>query len=268
MDHKTSNLAGFTLIEVLIYSVVFVVATGLLLNTLTVVTKIESNQSTTIEVISQMDFVLQNIKRLVAQSSAIEVSGSGKTITLYMPQDTKNPTKIKFKNPENIIEVQEGGGQWVSLTTEKVKIDSATFALRQSPGGFDAVEINLTMSAIAGGESRTARTTIARANAATFDSSLTPTPGATTLDLGAGGSAWRNGLFSGSIGIGVAAVPNDPANVSIQVGGGVQLTPRTGAKPSCPSAVYRGLLWLEDGGAGTDQLWLCANSGWKSVRYN
>ncbi len=265
MASKTSNLSAFTLIEVLIYSVVFVVAAGLLLNALIVVTKIESEQSTTVEVLGQIDFVMQHIKRLVAQSSAIEVSGSEKKITLYMSDNTKNPTSIRWKNAQKIIEVQEGGGQWTTLTTSKVRVDDAAFTLRQSPGGFDAVEVSLTMSAVAGGSSRTVTTAIARANAATFDSNLTPNAPA-TLDIGGSGQEWRRGTFSSAVGIGVAA-PVD-ANISLQVGSGVQLPARSaGSKPSCPSAAYRGLLWLEDSG-GIDTLYVCTNVGWKSMDYN
>ncbi len=261
--------SGFTLIEVLIYSVIFVIAGGLLLNTLIVVTKVETNQSATVEVINQMDFVLQNIKRLVAQSSAIEVDGGEKKITLYMSTDAKNPTVIKYKPSQKIIQVQEGTGAWMDLTTSKVKVDNAIFAKRSNPGGFDAVEVSLTMSTDAAGSSRTVTTAIARANAATFDSSLTPNAD-NSLDLGAGGSRWKNGLFSGSVGVGISSVPSS-ASVSLEVGKGIKFTP--GPEPSscaggAGGADY-GLLWMKSGGGpgGVDTFEICTNQGWKPLNY-
>lgn len=259
-------MKGFSLIETLIYSTIFVIASGLLLSTLTIVTKNEVQETANNEVITQIDFVMQTVRRLVGASSGLEISDGGKILTLYMPMDAKNPTTLTFPIPGDTLQIKEGAtGVVTNLTTGKVTIDTATaiFTKFSNAGSFDAVKVNFTMSSMTGSTPvvRSIQTTIARANAATFETGVLPSID-NSIDIGSAGSKWKKGWFSGAtfndaIGIGLDALGYGTDQARIAVDGGIRLQ-STNPKPTC-IALLRGLLWFTQGGAGVkDALEVCA----------
>ena len=68
---------GFTLVEMLIYTSIFVVMAMAFLAILGTFTRIDTAQQATSEVANQANFVVQQVRRLVAASSYFEVRALG-----------------------------------------------------------------------------------------------------------------------------------------------------------------------------------------------
>lgn len=259
---------GFTLIEMLIYTSIFVVMALAFLTILGVFTRVDTAQQATSEVANQANFVMQQIRRLVAASSYFEVKGAASDeLWLYPQTYTVNPTKIVKSG--GTITLSEGGAAAAPLTTGKVTVDALAFAKYANPPGPDVVQIDMTLSyvnpATTEKGTRSFRTAVARVSAATFDTDLVP--GSGTADVGLTGSRWENGYFSGGVGIGGSSDPIAP--VRLEIDGGMRLNTTT-AKPAC-GAGTRGTFWVTQGGAGVkDNVEVCAKDAanayaWRTI---
>ncbi len=259
---------GFTLVEMLIYTSIFVVMAMAFLAILGTFTRIDTAQQATSEVANQANFVVQQVRRLVAASSYFEVKGAGSDELWLYPQGyTVNPTKIAKSG--SAITLSEGGASAAPLTTGKVTVDALSFAKYANPPGPDVVQIDLTLSyvnpATAEKGTRSFRTAVARVSAATFDTDLVPSSD-NFIDVGLAGTRWKNGVFAGGIGIGVSA-PLSP--IRLEVDGGVRLNTVT-VRPSC-GAGMRGVFWVTQGAAGVkDNVEVCAKDAanvyaWRTI---
>ncbi|GEM_PF-3492330 len=196
---------GFSLAEILIYTgIVAVVGTlfgGVLLN----VTKVQNRQSSSGEVNTQLQFVLQNINRYIKNSSNIDIDNnvSTSTLVLRMQDQTKDPTLIYTQNQK--VYIQEGTDSPTPLTTDAVLADTLTFYKISSSAGHDSVQVDAIFSFNTSNPSQSfsqaLSSAVVRVSAATFDSSLIP--GATdNYDIGLSSSRWKNMFLSGDLTIG------------------------------------------------------------------
>ena len=204
------NQKGFSLIEILIYIAIFAVTAIFLVNILTITTRIQARQSSLAELNQQIFFVASTIERLVRDSSLIEnpAGEASSTLTLRMASSTLDPTKIFVDASSTAIFIQEGSGQSLAITNNKVKIDRFWITKFENPGGRAVVQIDLTISNNTSNVqhqfTRTIRTAIARVSAANFDSDIIPGSNA-TYDVGSSSFTWNNAYFSGNVGIGTTA---------------------------------------------------------------
>ncbi len=266
--------SGFTLVEILIYTGIFAIISSLLTGILVTFTRIDASQNATAEVGSQANFVLSQIRRLTAASSAFEVRdiAGQKELWLYSRGYTTNPTKISLvviSPTEKYISLSEAGGPATPLTTSRVLADSLSFAKYGNPPGPDVVSVDMSLSYNAGSpaesHTRNFRTAIARVSAATFDTDLVP--GTPSADVGLAGSRWDMGYFSGGLGIGGASDPIAP--IKLEIDGGLRLNTVT-AKPAC-GAGMRGAFWATQGASGVkDNVEVCAKDaanayGWRTI---
>ncbi len=92
MDFKNSR-SGFTLVEVLIYTIIFAVSAVFLVGILMAITRVQSRQSSVNEVNAQITFVDKTIQRLVREASLVDMDAgeSTTTLTLRMASST-SPT--------------------------------------------------------------------------------------------------------------------------------------------------------------------------------
>ena len=67
---------AFTLVELLVYTGIFAVVSGLMIGILTTTLRVNQRESASAEATSQLNFVLQTIQRLTRESSAIIVNSS------------------------------------------------------------------------------------------------------------------------------------------------------------------------------------------------
>ncbi|RME56632.1 type II secretion system protein, partial [Candidatus Parcubacteria bacterium] len=96
-----SRRAGFTLLELLIFSGLFVVVALAFVGILVSVSRVYIEQTTKSEVNQQSQFVLQTIQRYVEESSLIEEPANdgdtGTLLKLRMPDSARDPVYIHLE---------------------------------------------------------------------------------------------------------------------------------------------------------------------------
>jgi hypothetical protein len=199
---------GFSLIELLIYTGLFAVAAGLLTGITLTVTRVQTQESASLEVTKQSQFIMQRVQNLVRQSSNIEEPvcvGDICSLKLRMENSALDPTCITVEN--DIVKLAQGPGvsldacssTKVNLTTDKVKVGMLKFSKIVNPGGHSIVNVDLTLNynstnPILSGASKRLTSAVSRVSAATFDSNLLPNAN-NTLSIGAAGTTWKNILM-------------------------------------------------------------------------
>jgi len=198
---------GFTLIEVLMYLAIFSISAIFLINILSSSIKVQSQQSIANELNQQVSFVSSVIEREVQGASLIEnpAGEASSTLVLRYSSSTLDPTYIFADASGTAVYIQEGSGTAQPLTNSLVAINDFTVTKYENAGGRAVVQVALTLKYNSGNPShqltRTLQTAITRISAATFDSNLLPNSN-NSYDFGSGSFTWRNGYFSGSVGIG------------------------------------------------------------------
>lgn len=199
------NKKGFSLIEILIYSTLIAIVGSFLGGILISVTKIQNKQAASTEVNQQLNFVLQNIHRLIRESSAIDIPATTpvSSLTLRMEEPLNDPTLIYLS--DSAVYLKVGSADPVLLTsTTTTKIDDLKFTRISAFPGHNSVQIDLVMSYNTENPerqfTRSITSAVARVSAATFDSDLIP--GATnSYDIGLSSTKWKDLNLSGDLSI-------------------------------------------------------------------
>lgn len=211
MNFWRDSKEGFTLVEVLIYTVIFAVSSVFLVGILTAITRVQSRQASVNEVNAQITFVDKTIQRLVRESSLVEMDAGEATTTLKLRMETSSidPTLVYVDASNTAVYLQEGAGTARALTDSNVKINSFLVTKYENPGGPTIVQVDLTLEYNSTSPQqqavRTLRTAVTKISAATFDSSVLPNAN-NTYDIGNSANNWKDAYFSGNIGIGSAPV--------------------------------------------------------------
>ena len=142
---------GFTLIELLIYVGIFSLAAGLFTGILVVVLRIQGQQTSAVEVGTQLNFVMQTLQRLVRESTAINSPASGGSANaLSVNRPGASPTIAALS--EGKITVNEGGAGAKDLTTSKVNVSELIFTHYTTPSNHpsfppeETIQIKITMN--------------------------------------------------------------------------------------------------------------------------
>lgn len=200
---------GFSLIELLIYIGIFVASSVFLVSILIIFTRIHLQQTSINTVNQQISFVNNTVQRLVRQSSLIDIPAgvSTSSLTLRMASSSKDKTSIYLDSDENVIYMTQGTSTPVALTDTNVEVEDFSISKYENPGGHDTVQMYMTMNYDTENPRsefrRTIRTAVSRVSAATFDSSILPNADG-SFDIGNSTQKWRDGYFSGNVGIGIA----------------------------------------------------------------
>lgn len=240
MGHGTWDMGrgAFTLLEVLIYTGLFALVGALLTGVASLALKMQGQSSASTEVSNQMNFVMQQVQRLVRDSSAIVVNNdiadsetdsalgaAGTYLHLRMHDSAggandRDPMVVWLDPATKVIKLQQGTGGSVTtsdLTSSKVAGSASAlgFTKFSNPPGHDVVQIDLSLAYNtqnpASAVTRVIQGAIARVNAATFDSDLIPNT-TNVRSVGGSGNRWVNGYFSGNL------IVNGGANAKIGVG--------------------------------------------------
>ncbi len=195
---------GFSLIELVIYIAIFTVSAIFLVAILTTITKIQTREGSVGEVNRQIGFIGDTLKRMVQNSSLVDMTFGTPTSTLRlrMSTSTDDPTLMYLSG--TTVYLQQGSANPVALTNSDVTVDNFLVTPYQNPGGTTIVQLDLSMTYNATNPAarltRSLETSVARVSAAQFDSSVYPSSGG-TLDLGTATYKWRNGYLSGTFSV-------------------------------------------------------------------
>jgi prepilin-type N-terminal cleavage/methylation domain-containing protein len=264
---------GFTLIEMLIATAIFVVIVIGFISILTAVTQVQVQTSSTAVVNQESQFLLQKLQYYVETASVIDIPTSTPTSTLKfdVASSSFDPSYITLASGTVYLQ-QSTGGALQPLTSNRVTVSNLSFTRHANPPGHDAVSISYTLSYnttnLAQSFSQLFQTSIAQVSAATFDTGVYPSVNGTE-PLGNSTYQWSsiNGVidFNGTnVGIGTLS-----AAQPLEVNGGLRLNPNGVSEPTCnSSSSARGTLWFATGGTN-DSLYICANVsstiGWQQI---
>src|SRR3989344_336306 len=127
--------SGFTLVEVLIYTVIFAVSAVFLVSILTAITRVQSRQSSVNEVNAQISFVDKTIQRLVREASLVEMTAGEATTTLKlrMASSTLDPTLVYTDASNTAVYIQEGSSTAQALTDSNVSVNNFLVTKYENP---------------------------------------------------------------------------------------------------------------------------------------
>lgn len=260
--------AGFTLIELIIFTAIFTVGMGAFLSVFTNVSGVAVRQGSTAEVQSQSQFLLQTVQHYVERSSMVSttVNATTTTLMLRMSSTTEDPVIINMNG--TAVQLKIGNGAAQNITSNKVQVSDLSFVRRSNPGGKNSVAVSFTVSYTTGNTtqrySQSLRTAVARVSAVTFGSDIVPGTGAGAVyALGTSPEQWRsiNGtiFFGASNNVGIGDLPFTPS-ARLHVQGGVRVESgdlifniyRYGAILRSPSSTCWRLTVNESGIVGAD----------------
>lgn len=196
---------GFSLLEILIYTAIIGIVGSFFSGILLSVTRIQNQQNASTEVNQQLNFVINNIQRVIRESSYVDIATgtTATTLTLKMRDPAKDPTIIKITGGK--VTLQQGGSSPIDLTTSAVTADKLAFLKITNYPGHDSVQVDITLSHNTSNPqmqfTKSLTSAVARVSAATFDSDIVPGTD-NTYDVGLGSARWQDLNLSGEIKIG------------------------------------------------------------------
>jgi prepilin-type N-terminal cleavage/methylation domain-containing protein len=150
--HDMGRQKGYTLIELLLYvSIIGILLTIIVFFFSTVVGARVKNQ-TILEVNDQgaavMDYITQTIRN--ASSITTPAAGSsGSSLTLVVPTGSLSPTVFSLTGAAPIaVQVKEGTGAQVPLTSNRVQVSSLTFKNLSRASTPGIIQVSFTLSRV------------------------------------------------------------------------------------------------------------------------
>lgn len=142
---------GFTLVEILIFIAIFALVTEGIIGVFLVVTRVQSNQVSVVDVEMQGQFLLQQIQHDVASARLVDMPVDTPTGTLKLREAAAalDPTSITASG--TAVYVTQGGGSPQALTTDSVTVSGLTFTRHynlatSSAYGADSVDFSFTVT--------------------------------------------------------------------------------------------------------------------------
>lgn len=211
-DKNRVFTTGFALVELLIYVGIFAVSAVFLVSILTVVTQVQLQQTSVHEVNQQLAFVKDTVQHYVQTSSLVDMSAGVATSTLSLRMASSSVDQTLIYSSSSVIylkQIASGGATTITpLTDSNVTADSFSVTKYENPDGFAVVQVDLTLSYNTSNPranaTRSLKTAVSRISAAQFDSNVYPNAN-NSFDLGTATNNWRNGYFSGDVGVGLSS---------------------------------------------------------------
>ncbi len=219
---------GFTLVELMIYSAIFVIVIGIMTGVMLTSIRTQNRNRVDAEVSQQLDLVLATTQRLVRDASLIDVSYEGTSTStscstycsLRLRTEASSTDPIIISSNAGGVYLKEGSSDAVPLTTDKIIVDYLRFTKFEVAGGHAAVQIDASFSYNTSNPqvavTKKLQSAISRVSAATFDSDLLPNAD-NTYSIGgvSPDQRWMDARFSGDLSVeGSASVGTSTLNSS------------------------------------------------------
>ncbi len=230
---------GFTLVELLIYSVIFAGVSLTLVYFLSTFFRVSGYQASSSEVANQANFILGKIQNEIATSTIVVVNDTATSSPTYDETDgtlnqkhahlilktraetsgdaSDNASPVLIYKSGNNVMLKRGNGAETALNNSSVAVTNLAFTKVSTPPGKDVVLIDLTLQYQSPNAvdriSRDFTLGVSRAQAAAFDSNLNPN--GSGLTIGSGAAKWASLFLSGSADIGGPITLGTTANNSI-----------------------------------------------------
>lgn len=209
---------GFSLTELLVYTGIFTVTTGLMIGVVSTVSNVQVREAANVEVNDQSQFVMNAIKGVLTNAKIVDIAAGTdvSTLKLRMSDSAKDPTYIYLENGI-VFKKETENGTPMPLTDDSVTVSTLTFKRLVNPPGKDVVKIDMAVAYNSSDAkqqiTRNFRSAVAKVSAITFDSDLLPSTD-NTYNVGASNPRWLNGFFSGNVSVGgllnVGTATSDP----------------------------------------------------------
>lgn len=215
---------GFTLIELVVFTAIFAVTIISFISVLISITRTQIRQTAVSEVNQQSQFVLQAIQYYTERSSLIELDSgiSTTTVKLRMQNSVEDPTLVFASGTQ--IYSQVGSDQPQALTTNKVTVSNFSLSKRSNAPGKDSLAVSFNISYNTQNPqqqfAQALQFAVARVNAVTFDSNLTPSTN-NSLKIGATSQTWQSindAIYFNGANVGIGSVPSSGAKFQVHSG--------------------------------------------------
>jgi prepilin-type N-terminal cleavage/methylation domain-containing protein len=141
---KSLRQAGYTLIELLVYSamisVLLTAVIGFLTLTIDARVKAETITQVDLQGAFAMDYITQTIRNATSITTPA-AAGSGASLTLVVPTGSLSPTIFDLSG-SSALEVKEGTAAYVPLTSNDLVISSLTFKNLTRSGSSGIVQVS------------------------------------------------------------------------------------------------------------------------------
>lgn len=211
---------AFTLVELLIYMGIFTIAATTITGILITTVRVQNQEIASTEVTQQLNFVLNTVQRLVAQSSEVEKTYEGAnpaascatfcTLKLRIPGSSGALDPTLISSDASGVYLKQGAGAQTNLTNSQVVVNNLKFTIFSTSGGHATVQVNASFSYNSNNPqlavTKTLQSAVGRVSAATFDSNLLPDTN-NTRSIGQTGPdlRWQTVNISALLNLGVSA---------------------------------------------------------------
>jgi len=227
--YRCSHSSGFTLVELLVYSVIFAVTVGLLSGILIAITGVQTRETAAFEITRQLQFVTQRMQHTIRDASVIGEVFEGAnpaapcvqfcSIRLRVANPTLDPTIIS--SDIGGVYIQEGNNPRVALTTPAARITSLIFRRTANPEGLTTVAVDFGMVLNPDDPQlrveRRLQSGIAHVSAATFNADILPDSSG-ARNIGGTNLRWNNLILSGGVTIIAPGTAGDHVGISMERG--------------------------------------------------
>ncbi|MFH0890960.1 MAG: type II secretion system protein [Candidatus Liptonbacteria bacterium] len=123
-----NNRKGFTLLEMVIYIAIFSITIMLVIVVFYRMMDSQDRNRGRLEVETEANFLMQKIRWAVNDTQSISLPAAGATSTQLTVTKTgyaQNP--ISFRLASSTLQISQGGGEYLTLSSQKTRVNSAVF---------------------------------------------------------------------------------------------------------------------------------------------
>lgn len=144
-----NKISGFTLIETIIYVLIFSVFVGSLVSFMNIMISSRLNNQITLEINNQGNQVIRIITQSIRNATAINspiISTTSDNLNITTPDSLKNPTMFYLNN--GVLYIKEGTSPDIALINGKVIVSNLVFSNLSNPSTSGSIEVRFTLTSV------------------------------------------------------------------------------------------------------------------------